>query len=293
MSVDWESRFRLWAKPPSTTEEQRIQNAISVIRRALAQNRFLDEKTEIFIQGSHKNRVNVRQNSDVDIAILYIGNTFYAEYPNGMTKEDFGHIDGEYGYDNFKDRVEKALVNYFGQSSVERGNKAFEIHENTYRINADVVPVFEYRKYYERDHYVCGVLLNPDKGGSIINWPEQHYENGVKKNGDTSRSYKGVVRILKNLKYSMSESGIGIADDIPGFWIECMVWNVPNSQFASSLIVNRVDQVLNYLQDKTRSLDDCKEWMEVSNLKSLFRGLPSEKLEKCHEFLTEALGYIK
>src|SRR2546426_7366713 len=44
-----------------------------------------------------------------------------------------------YTYDQYKRDVEEALVNYFGRSAVVGRNKAFDVHENTYRVDADVV----------------------------------------------------------------------------------------------------------------------------------------------------------
>jgi len=73
---------------------------------------------EIYVQGSYRNRVNVKQDSDVDIGIIYTGNTFYPDYPEGMTATDFGNIDGDYNYKDFKNEVEKALVAYFGKSAM-------------------------------------------------------------------------------------------------------------------------------------------------------------------------------
>ena len=84
-----------------------------------------------------------------------------------------------------------ALVRQFGKKAVHRGNKAFDIHENSYRVDADVVPLFIHRRYTTDGWYQCGVQLQPDKGGRIVtmgapaddaHWPKQQYENGVDKN---------------------------------------------------------------------------------------------------------------
>jgi len=40
------------------------------------------------------------------------------------------------------------LVDRFGRAVVKRGNRAFNIRENTYRVEADVVPLFEFRQYW-------------------------------------------------------------------------------------------------------------------------------------------------
>ena len=40
-------------------------------------------------------------------------------------------------------------------------------------------------------------------GRLIINYPDQHYANGVSKNTGTGRRFKAVARILKRLRYEM------------------------------------------------------------------------------------------
>ena len=66
MTRDWESAFSFWARPPSKTEEQRSENAIGAIRNAVNGSSTLKQrKIMVFTQGSYRNRVNVRQDSDV------------------------------------------------------------------------------------------------------------------------------------------------------------------------------------------------------------------------------------
>lgn len=302
MSADWESTFNSWSKPPSQTEADKIENAISAVRKALDGDDFLAKNARVFVQGSYRNRVNVRQESDVDIGVLYTGNIFYPHYPAGKVQADFGNVDGTYNYADFKRRIESALVDRFGQSSVVRGNKAFDVHANAYRVDADVVPLFVHRRYSEDGSYICGTQINPDNGGAIQNWqerlyedphwPTQHYENGVTKNEATSRTYKGVVRILKKLKHLMIERNIEAAKSMPGFLIECLVWNVPNSDLVHDSWDNNVQASLVHLWSQTKKLETCNDWGEVSEFKYIFRGSPAEKLQKTHAFIGAAWDHI-
>ena len=302
MSSKWEDTFTSWSQPPSQSEADRIENAITAIRKALDANEALASTTKVFVQGSYRNRVNVRQESDVDIGVLYTGNTFYPNYPAGKTKHDFGNVDGDYNYSDFKNAVAKALIERFGESSVTRGNKAFDIHANTYRIDADVVPLFVHRRYSENGSYICGVQLNADDGSSIVNWPErlydqahwpdQHYENAVAKNTATSRKYKGVVRILKKLKHLMVDRGIAAAKPVPGFLVECLAWNVPNSDLGHATWDENVQAVLVHLWSNTKTIDTCSDWGEVSELKYVFRGSPATKLQEAHAFIDAAWSHI-
>lgn len=244
----------------------------------------------------------MRQESDVDIGVLYTGNTFYHDYPRGKAHEDFDNVDGDYNYADFKNRIQIALTNRFGKNSVSRGNKAFDVHANTYRVDADVVPLFVHRRYSEDGSYICGVQINADDNSTIVNWPErlyddphwpsQHYENGVTKNEATSRTYKGVARIIKKLKHLMIEQGIPEAKPIPGFLVECLVWNVPNPELAHDTWDKNVQAALLYLWSNTKTIDSCNDWGEVNELKYLFRASPAEKLQQAHSFVNAAWDYI-
>ena len=97
MTRDWESAFSFWARPPSKTEEQRSENAIGAIRNAVNGSSTLKQrKIKVFTQGSYRNRVNVRQDSDVDVGVMLYYDSFLDEYPEGKTRADFGNIDGDY-----------------------------------------------------------------------------------------------------------------------------------------------------------------------------------------------------
>lgn len=300
MAGQWEAKFSQWAQPPSDAEETRIENAIKGIRDALGADAQLKSTTRVFVQGSYRNRVNVRQDSDVDIGVLYTGDTFYPEYPIGTSKETFGNSDSAYTVQEFKKQIYRALVARFGTSGVTWGDKAFDVHANTYRVDADVVPLFEHRRYSTDGSFLCGVELRPDSGGRIINWPEklyshwpsQHYERAIEKNTATHRTFKGVVRILRKLRYVMEGEGSVSAEEMKGFLVECLVHNVPNEHFAHNSWEKCVRDVLRFLWSNTREDATCQYWLEVSQLKYIFIGQPSDKRAKANRFLLDAWSYI-
>lgn len=301
MSATWNDRFATWAQSPSKTETDKIDNAISAIKKALAADPKVASATKVFVQGSYRNRVNVRQDSDVDIGVLYTGNLFGPEYPPGKTGADFNVIDVDYDYSDFKNDIEKALVSRFGRNAVTRGDKAFDIHENSYRVDADVVPLMVHRRYAIDGSYICGTELRPDSGGRIINWPErlydidewprQHYENGNTKNNQTGRAYRGVVRIVKKLRNIMEEEGIAEAKPLKGFNVECLVWNAPNSCFTHNTWYEDVSAVLNHLSYYLSRMDLCEEWGEVSEYKYLVKG-DETKRRQFEAFVDRARRYI-
>ena len=114
------------------------------------------------------------------------------------------------------------------------------------------------------------------------------------KNGQTTKRYKGTVRILKSLRNFMEESRVPAAKPIPGFLLECMVWNVPNDKFEHYTWENRVKAVLAFLWEGTKADSTCASWTEVSGLKYLFHASQKWTREQAHEFVAAAwvfLGY--
>ena len=302
MSRDLESTFSQWAQSPGTTETQRCDNAIKAIRNAIDKSDKLKYRSlKIFPHGSYRNRVNVRQDSDVDVGVL-CDETFFSTLPEGTTNETFGLIPTNYYYNQFKNELEEALVKYLGRDAVRRGNKAIDVRENTYHVEVDVAPFFEYRYYNKNGTYLCGVALSPDNGGLIYNYPERildswphrplHYENGVSKNKLTHRSYKGVVRILKKLRNEMDDAFIPAAKPIPGFLIECMVWNTPNESFTKDTWYSRVTDVLIHLWSSTKDDENCKKWTEVNAIKYLFHSTQPWERHTANAFIAAVWNYV-
>lgn len=290
--MGWEDTFRRWGKAPGTTEQTKCENAETAIRKAIAADFTLSNKSvTVFAQGSYRNRTNVRQDSDVDICV-FCTDTFFYDLPEGMTRTEAGIVVASYHYPEYKNDVEHALVDFFGQDGVKRGTKAFDVHKNTYRVDADAIACFEYRKYDDDGNYITGTAFIPDGGKRIINWPRQNYDNGVTKNGETGERFKAVVRILKHLRYKMADEGYVEADAIASFLIECLVWNVPNEGFNHDTYTADVRYALAHLFNNTRKDDDCQEWGEINELKYLFRPSQPWTREQAHKFLSAAWDYI-
>jgi hypothetical protein len=88
-------------------------------------------------------------------------------------------------------------------------------------------------------------------------------------------------------------TGQGVRDaDVPGFLIECLVWNVPNSEFQNSTYRADVQSVLAFLFNNTRSHEECKEWGEISDLISLFHSDQKWTWQQAHAFTSADWDYI-
>ncbi|MEO0461225.1 MAG: nucleotidyltransferase [Myxococcota bacterium] len=265
-----------------------------MIRKAIDASASLSlMNIEVFPQGSYRNRTNVRADSDVDVCVRCM-DTFYSMLPDGVARNDVGIVSSGYTYQAFKDQVGAALVDYFGQGAVTRGSKAFDVHANTYRVDADVVPTLEHRRYVggASGRYLSGTELRPDNGGRIINWPNQNYENGVAKNGKTAKRFKKVARILKSVRNRMDAEGFESARGVPSYLIECLVWNVPNGYFAHDNYTDEVRACLAYLILNIDTDTKCDDWGEVNELKYLFRSSQPWTRSGAYSFVLDAWTYL-
>lgn len=274
MAHKFEDDFREWSKPPTLTEDSRCSNAESVVRNAIkSYPRFDRSNIEIFAQGSYRNGTNISANSDVDVCVR-CNDVYFVDIPFGYTNSSLGLVDASYSYAEFKNDVEQALKSYLGAASVSRGNKAFDLHANTYRVDADVVPTFEHRLYFTSNNefrFISGTELRPDSGGRVVNWPQQNYKNATAKNAATGTRFKKLVRVLKRLRHEMMSEGDTAAKPIPSYLIECLIWNVPNEAFADDHYADNLRLILYHLYLHTQSDQACEKWTEINKLKYLFR----------------------
>lgn len=298
MPRDWDSVFRTWACAPSPTERTKCAHAETAVRNAIeAWPGFVFRNIKVFAQGSYANRTNIGGESDVDIAVCCADSHFFSfQFAQGFGDADVANPPATYTYGQFKNDVQAALRAHFGAHAVQRGNKAFDVHENSYRVDADVVPCFEFRRYTHRDlttfYFDRGTAFLPDNGGwRVENWPRHNYDNGVAKNQATAERFKAFVRVLKRLREEMAMHGIAAAQGVPSFQLESLVYNAPNSLFGHTSYVDEVRELLLYILVGTATDAGCSQWVEVNERKFLFRGGPWPR-EKAHAFFLAAWVYL-
>ena len=312
-----ESQLRKIASPISQTEEEKCKNAIRMVRDALKKLNYTDDDKEIrsfddesysfmldlrkinsneivtiLVQGSYANKTNIPSESDVDVAVI-LESVFYTKYRSGVGSDAYGFSEGKISAQDFKDEVENALNKHFGYIGVERHDKCIKVIGNSYRVDADVVAAFRHRDYsndysIDEENYVKGIEIRPDSGGRIINYPEQHIKNGISKNKRTNSNYKKCVRIIKNMREDMENSGYNIPSKITSFGLESLLWNVEDSvyteySFNLRFIFGSVIRFLKY------DSDSFKHYKEVNGIKKLFND--SESTDAYKSFVSKLYDY--
>ncbi|MBI5195151.1 MAG: nucleotidyltransferase domain-containing protein [Nitrospirae bacterium] len=281
-----EEQLSRWAKAPSETEEGKCQNTINRITE-IVKNKFGND-VSVFLQGSYRNRTNVRQDSDVDIVVLH--KSYYFPDVGGLSESDKtaywkNFTESNYTFPQFKNDIHALLKDTFGTSMVTRKNKCIRVNGNDYRVNADVVPCFVHKRFCALSSVeVEGVELVSDAGIHIHSFPKQHYDNGVTKNNDTEKMYKSVARILKNIRNELMGQGTILPNSMPSFFLECLVWNVlPNTLFKKSTYTATTRAVIATIWNEMREPEKANNYAEISDLKWLFRGNPNRTHQQALE----------
>lgn len=291
MTKNWEEAFQAWANPPSSTEQDKCERAERMVRSAVSGHKaFADKAINVIPQGSYHNDTNVRQDSDVDICVC-LASTVYNDYslaPN--TQNNFPPA--AYTLAQFKRDLSLALTNKFGSSGIKAGSKAFDVHETTSRIDADVVPALELRVHQTSGGIIYGTFIQNVGGSAIFNFPKQHYANGVTKNSNTGTAFKKITRIIKRLRNEMAENNITIAPKTQSYLIECLVYNVPDYVFLNKSYKQTVIDVLNVAIQMTSAVYDSSSMLEVNGIKFLFHPNQAWTKENANKFTIEAIKYI-
>ena len=213
---------------------------------------------EIYLQGSYRNNTNIFGNSDVDI-VVQNNAAFFSDISKLDTYETHRYkstfINATYTWQDFKNEVIRTLECAFGSDNVEVGNKSIKINDGSYE--ADVVPCFEYRKYIsfeKNEKYIPGIkFYTANENHGVVNYPKEHYSKGTDKNQRVNKMYKPTVRIFKNIKRKLIEKEMINKEITSSYFIENLLYNVPDECFNTINLSTRVYNVLKWLHDNKES----------------------------------------
>lgn len=295
MSI-YEEQLSNWAKAPSETEEGKCQVIVERVTNTIKAE--FGNKVRIFLQGSYKNRTNVKLDSDVDIIVCYQDVYFHSDaFLSNEEKTTFQSLRNrsDYHFSEFRSKIESLLISVF-TSDVELKEKCIKIKGNTYRVNADVIPAFVHKRLrtgYPNDTHTEGIEFRTSTGSKIISFPEQHYANGVQKNKDTSQMYKPIVRILKKVRNELIDQGQMTSKDMSSFMVECLVWNVlPHTHFLHNTYKEATKAVITQIWNDMRDTNKSDKYAEVNNLHWLFRGRDNNTPQQAEDFMLKAWNFI-
>jgi hypothetical protein len=283
-----------WARPPG---EFLLSWTKDVLREALQYaDRLRDHPYEIFLQGSYANHTNITQSSDVDLVVMLqlpFEENLEALDPIGLANFEERYEECFYGWEEFREDVLASLrESYF----VDEGNKCVDIKnwDSLLRVPADILPAIEYRLYSAFpapgvEIYEEGVFFRDQKGHAIVNYPKQHLRNGNTKNVLTGGRFKEVIRAAKHARKRAVGSESLPADAAPSYFVECLLYNVPDDEYRVALVDAYHNAVAWLDRCRRHRPDEFAGLMCQNGLVALFGDGPDQWTVKQAEAFVEAL----
>jgi hypothetical protein len=261
-----EQQLDTWSNQGAIVSAQATHTSV---RAALAANTspIREMNYEVYLQGSYRNDTNVRADSDVDIVVQYnstFGHNISALPAIQSQIFNAEHSNAIYLWEHFRTHVLVALRAYYGYGSVEETDRCLKVAAAPGRVPGDVVPAIPFRNYsyyygLNGQSHVEGIRFDDRNGRVIVNYPRQHYDNGVAKNSldRTGGRFKRTVRLFKNARTRAIERGF-LADGVASsYFVDCLIWNVPDNLFSESF-QNTYCDIVNHLHNAVLGGYSCR-----------------------------------
>lgn len=251
---------------------------------------------KIFLQGSYGNDTNIVKESDVDVVIRLDSIFTYDINPLTQPEKDAfkaKHPDAVYTHKNFREDVLEVLYKRFGED-VEPGTKAVMIKPLHNRRKTDVLIAIKHKKYSRftsvgNEEFITGISFHKIDGTRVVNYPTQHRDRLITKNQNTGEYFKHIVRIFKNARQKLIQQEVIEAGVAPSYYIEGLLYNVPNERFGTSYVDSMVNSI-NWLMEADRSTFVC-----ANEQYKLLDGSPDVtwSAKNCDIFLNGLVGLWK
>jgi hypothetical protein len=233
-----EAQFETWSHQGAVDSSKKTYASVQC---ALSQSQRLGlHGYDVFLQGSYGNDTNIRADSDVDVVVT-LTDAFRRDLSNLTPPElllyNNSFSTAAYAFAEFRKDVLDQMNAYYGKALVIEGKNSIKLKPASGRLGADVIVSLEYRRYirFNGSHdqsFVPGIAFDRLDGVSISNYPKLHSANCTAKHKATAGWFKPTVRIFKNMRRRLVELGKLAEGVAPSYFVECMVYNVPNQCFG-------------------------------------------------------------
>jgi hypothetical protein len=229
------------------------KQAHTSIRRALSNYSgwAQDIVYDIFLQGSYKNSTNLQRDSDVDLVVQLAESLSpqVVTLSGPRLEQDPSHIAIYRRWQSFRDQTMNALKATYGVEAVGSGRKSLKIAKGRIPADADVVVTL---------HYKSGIaFFLPSEHRWIVSYPQQHHEKGLRKEEATSNRYKRIIRMFKAARNRLVDNSEIEDDTAPSYFIECLLYNVPDRLFKQKL-TKSYSSIVDYLLNANLQQFKCQ-----------------------------------
>jgi hypothetical protein len=242
--MDTEKQLEEWSRQGQVSTAQELYVAVKSVLKAGYILRDID--FEVYMHGSYQNDTNINDQPDVDI-VVQLNQWFFRDLSElnpdqvAFYKQTYPE-NADYTYDQFWLEIIRTLHRLVDASTITYGYKSDKVYSASKGISANLLIGLQHRKY-QRFHglnsqnFTEGIQFYSLRDKSwVVNYPKLHYIYGCVKNlpGQTNGWFKPTIRIFKNARNKLVETGKITKNLAPSYFIECLLYNVPNELYGVS-----------------------------------------------------------
>ena len=120
----------------------------------------------------------------------------------------------------------KAMRTRFGKA-VKSGRKSIKVPKGKIPADADLVVTLSHKEG-------IGFYLLDERRWVVSN-PQLHHQRGLKKERATNKRFKRTILMFKAARNHLVGKRILTKEDAPSYFIECLLYNVPDDRFGPDL----------------------------------------------------------
>ena len=204
------------------------QAHVSIRKALVAHNRPSEVGYKVFLQGSYKNGTNLSRDSDVDLVVRLAHklSPSVAALSGEQLQKNASHEAAYRDWQSFRRHALRVMRDRFGDA-VTSGRKTLKLPKGKIPADADLVVTLSYKEG-------IGFYL-PDEGRWVVSYPQLHHQRGLKKEEATDNRFKRTIRMFKAARNQLVSKQALTKEDAPSYFIECLLYNVPDGLFAPKL----------------------------------------------------------
>ncbi len=174
------------------------------------------------------NDTNLGGDSDVDVVVRLTTKLkpSVADLTGERLQGNGSHRFVHERWKSFRDHAMKAMSARFG-NAVKSGRKTLKVPKGKLPADADLVVTLSYREG-------IAFYLSEERRW-VVSFPEQHHDRGSRKELAANNRFKRTVRMFKAARSRLVEKGALKKEDAPSYFIEFLIYDVPDGLFAPKL----------------------------------------------------------
>lgn len=228
-------------------------------------------RPDITLAGPYASQVNI-DGDEPEIIVLF-RDVFYPDV-SGLNAHDRAIYDRERSTGRFtvadaRAHVQSLLLKQFGDENVRLGATAIRL-DLPEGGSVNIYAACGHKYFYTfpskpASRFVEGIVYSDYQGREVVDYPAQHAANGAAKAQQCS-GFRPVVRVMRQFARHLEADGRLRPGSWSPYFVECMVYNVPNSDFYTTL----GSSVLSALIHMGASRGKWDDWLQQNQVVKLF-----------------------